>query len=91
MIVVGPDGRVELETEDGKTGEPSVDEVTLLVGIVIVYVVPVEMVMLLVITGVLETPVGPGRLEVLELPVTGAIGVELDKDSVPVRGRLEIG
>lgn len=88
-MVVGPDGRVEFEV--GKTGEPSVDEVTLLVGTVIVYVVPVEIVMLLVTTGLLDTPVGSGRLEVLLVPVTGAMGVEYDRLSVPVRGRLEIG
>lgn len=39
-----------------------------------------------------ETPVGPGLLDVLLVPVTGATGVELavpGKESVPVRGRLE--
>lgn len=48
--------------------------------------------MLLVFTGSEETPVGPGRLDVLSVPVTGAIGVELPvpgRESVPVRGRLE--
>lgn len=39
-----------------------------------------------------EAPVGPGLLDVLLMPVTGAMGVELPvpgKESVPVRGRLE--
>lgn len=65
--------------------EPPVDSV-------IVYVVPVEIVTLLVGTGLEETPVGPTGLDVLLVPVTGATGVELpvpDRESVPVRGRLE--
>lgn len=48
--------------------------------------------MFLVFTESEETPVGPGRLDVLFVPVTGTTGVELpvpDKESVPVRGRLE--
>lgn len=99
-VTVGPRGEVELEKEDGETGEPSVEDVVPPVGtgIVTVKVVPVEMVVTLRVTEtLLETPVGPGKLDVLLLPVTGATGIELEifpyvgRLSVPVRGRLEIG
>lgn len=100
IVPVGPTGEVEFEKEDGETGEPSVEDVLPPVGTgtVIVYVVPVEMVVMLLDTdALLETPVGPGKLDVLLLPVTGAMGVELETVPypgtlwVPVRGRLEIG
>lgn len=81
------------------TGEPSVEDMVPPVGTgrVTVYVVPIEMVILRVTDTLLETPVGPGKLDVLLLPVTGATSVELETVPypgrlwVPVRGRLEIG
>jgi hypothetical protein len=85
IVAVGPTGEVKLENEDGVTGEPSVEDVVPPVdaGKVTMYVVPVEIVTLLVTGTLLETPVGPtGKLE--PVPYVGRL-------SVPERGRLEIG
>ena len=69
IVAVGPTGEVELEKEDGVTGEPSVEDVLPPVERVIVYVVPVEIVTLLVTVMLLETPVGPtGKLEPVPYP-----------------------
>ena len=69
IVAVGPTGEVELEKEDGVTGEPSVEDVLPPVERVIVYVVPVEIVSLLVTVTLLETPVGPtGKLEPVPYP-----------------------
>ena len=89
---------------EGAIGLPSVEEDELPVPVIVTVVLsvtvpvlvmrPVEEVELTEATGLEETPVGPGRLEVLLLPVTGATGVELPvpgKESVPERGRLEMG
>ena len=63
MLPVGPTGEVELEAV---TGEPSVDDVLPVgTGRVDVYVVPDEMVVTLPEYVLLETPVGPGKLDVL--------------------------
>jgi hypothetical protein len=80
IVAVGPSGEVKLEKDDGETGEPSVEDVLPPVdnGIVTVYVVPVEMVTLRVTDTLLETPVGPTKLDVLLVPVTGATGVALE-------------
>jgi hypothetical protein len=78
IVAVGPTGRVKLEEEEGDMGEPSVEDVLAPVGRgrVTVKVVPVEMVLTLRDNDtLLETPVGPARVEVLLLPVTGATGV----------------
>jgi hypothetical protein len=82
---VGPSGEVKLEKDEGETGEPSVEDVLPPVdnGIVTVYVVPVEMVTLRVTGMLLETPVGPTKLDVLLVPVTGATGVELEPVPYP--------
>jgi hypothetical protein len=80
IVAVGPSGEVKLEKDDGETGEPSVEDVLPPVGtgIVTLYVVPVEMVTLRVTEMLLETPVGPIKLDVLLVPVTRATGVELE-------------
>jgi hypothetical protein len=80
IVAVGPSGEVKLENDDGAIGEPSVEDVLLPVdnGIVTVYVVPVEMVTLRVTEMLLETPVGPTKLDELLVPVTGATGVALE-------------
>jgi hypothetical protein len=82
---VGPSGEVKLEKDEGETGEPSVEDVLPPVdnGIVTVYLVPVEMVTLRVTGMLLETPVGPTKLDVLLVPVTGATGVELEPVPYP--------
>jgi hypothetical protein len=82
---VGPSGEVKLEKDEGETGEPSVEDVLPPVdnGIVTVYVVPVEMVTLRVTGMLLEIPVGPTKLDVLLVPVTGATGVELEPVPYP--------
>lgn len=69
VVPVGPTGEVKLEKEDGVAGEPSVEDELPPVGIgrVIVYVVPIEIVTLLVTGTLLEAPVGPaGKLSVPE-------------------------
>lgn len=84
-VAVGPTGEVEFEKEDGVAGEPSVEDEVPPVGTggVTVYVVPIEIVTLLVTGMLLEAPVGPtGKLE--PVPYAGRL-------SVPERGRLEIG
>ena len=69
---------------EAETGEPSVEDALLLpvgTGKVIVIVVAVDdVVTLLVVYVLLETPVpvGPGKLEVLLIPVTGGLFVELE-------------
>jgi hypothetical protein len=85
IVVVGPSGEVKLEKDDGETGEPSVEDVLPPVdnGIVTVYLVPVEMVTLRVTEMLLETLVGPTKLEVLLVPVTGATGVEIEPVPYP--------
>lgn len=76
MLPVGPTGKVELEAV---TGEPSVDDVLPVgTGRVDVYVVAVEMVVTLPEYVLLETPVGPGKLEVLLVPVTGGPVVKVE-------------
>jgi hypothetical protein len=84
-VAVGPSGEVKLEKDDGETGEPSVEDVLppIGTGIVTVYVVPVEMVTLRVTGMLLETPVGPTKLDVLLVPVTGETGVELEPVPYP--------
>jgi len=87
IVAVGPTGEVKFEKEDGVTGEPSVDDVLPPVGTgsVIVYVVPVEMVTLLVTGTLLETPVGStGKLAPVPVPYPDGL-------SVFERGRLDIG
>jgi hypothetical protein len=84
-VPVGPTSEVEFEKEDGVAGEPSVEDEVPPVGTgsVTVYVVPIEIVTLLLTGMLLETPVGPtGKLE--PVPYAGRL-------SVPERGRLEIG
>jgi hypothetical protein len=84
-VPVGPTGEVEFEKEDGVAGEPSVDDELPPVGTgsVVVYVVPMEIVTLLVTDTLLEAPVGPtGKLE--PVPYAGRL-------SIPERGRLETG
>ena len=92
---------------EGAIGLPSVEEdelpVPVSVTVVLSMTVPVlvmrpgeevDEVELAEALGLEEMPVGPGRLEVLLLPVTGATVVELPvpgKESVPERGRLEMG
>jgi hypothetical protein len=85
IFAVGPSGEVKLEKDDGETGEPSVEDVLPPVdnGIVTVYLVPVEMVTLRVTEMLLETLVGPTKLEVLLVPVTGATGVEIEPVPYP--------
>lgn len=85
VTAVGPTGEVELEKDDGVTGEPSVEDELPPVGTgrVTVYVVPIEIVTLRVTDTLLEAPVGPtGKLE--PVPYAGRL-------SVPERGRLETG
>lgn len=87
MVVEGPVGERMVELEDEPAADPSVDEgpTTGGVGMVsVVYAVPVEIVVILPTTAVLlETPVGPTMLEVLLLPVTGAMGLEPGAAPVP--------
>jgi hypothetical protein len=85
IVPVGPAGEVEFEKEDDVAGEPSVEDELPPVGTgrVTVYVVPIEIVTLLITEALLEAPVGPtGKLE--PVPYAGRL-------SVPERGRLEIG
>ena len=72
VLPVGPTDEVEFEAE---TGEPSVEDVLLLpvcTGKVIVIVVAVDDVVTLPVEYMLlEAPVGPGKVEVLLVLITG--------------------
>lgn len=86
MIVEGPVGEMIVELEGESAGDPSVEEGPTIGGVVIakVSVVSVVTVVTFPPTGkLLETPVGPGMLDVLLLPVTGATGLEAGAVPVP--------
>lgn len=79
IVVDGPVGERMVELEEDPAGDPSVEEGPTMggVGMVIVIVVTLP-----TTAELLETPVGPGMLDVLLLPVTGATG--LVPGAVPV-------
>lgn len=83
LVMIGVE---EVELLDGVIGEPSVEEVLPPVG-----AVAGGKVALWLPVGLDEMPVEHGRLQVLLVPVTGAIGVVLEADPVPVRELPEIG
>lgn len=81
IVVEGLVGERTVELEDDPAGDPSVEEGPTMGGVGIVSVVyAVPDVIVVTLPG---TPVGPGMLDVLLLPVTGATGLEPGAVPVP--------